>query len=127
MLFLTDVCGRQTGAGGRESRGLTWRVLSLRPFRKMGKLTKLLYFVTTSEKGAEAGEHRRRCVAPPLRRPQSHTFNSVLRGELFTVLLEMQHDLSSLLDATGFSDFIQPRAEGDKDGDLLMLAGNFTD
>lgn len=84
----------------------------------MGKLTKLLYFVTTSEKGAKAREHRRRLVPPPLPRPQCHTFNSVLRGELFTVLLQMQHDLSSLLNAAGFSDFIQPRAEGDKDEEI---------
>lgn len=93
----------------------------------MGKLTKLLYFVTTSEKGAKARKHRRRRVHPPSRRPQFHTFHSVLRGELFTVLLEMQHDLGSLLNAAGFSDFIQPRAEGDKDEDILMLPGNFTD
>lgn len=40
-----------------ESERLTWRVLSLRPFKKMGKLTKLLYFVTTSEREATACDH----------------------------------------------------------------------
>lgn len=38
-----------TFASKTEEQQLTCRVLSLRPFRKMGKLTKLLYFVTTSE------------------------------------------------------------------------------
>lgn len=40
-----------------ESERLTCRVLSLRPFKKMGKLTKLLYFVTTSERDATACNH----------------------------------------------------------------------
>lgn len=100
---------------GGENWRLTCRVLSLRPFRKMGKLTKLLYFVTTSERDAKGRKHRRRCVRLQLRR--FLTFNSVLGGELFAVLLEMQHDLGSLLNATGFSDFIQSRAEGDNEED----------
>lgn len=44
-----------------ESERLTWRVLSLRPFKNMGKLTKLLYFVTTSERDATACNHTFMC------------------------------------------------------------------
>lgn len=51
-----------------------------------------------------------------------HTFNSVLRGELFAVLLEMQDNLCSLLNATGFSDFIQSRAEGDNEEDIFIAS-----
>lgn len=40
-----------------KSEKLTCRVLSLRPFRKMGKLTKLLYFVTTSERDTTLYNH----------------------------------------------------------------------
>lgn len=51
-----------------------------------------------------------------------HTFNSVLRGELFAVLLEMQDNLCSLLNAAGFSDFIQSRAEGDNEEDIFVAS-----
>lgn len=50
------------------------------------------------------------------------TFNSVLRGELFAVLLEMQHNLCSLLNTAGFSNFIQPRAEGDNEKDIFVAS-----
>lgn len=41
----------------------------------------------------------------------SFTFNSVLRGKLLTVVFEVQHNFSSLLNAAGFSDLKQSRAE----------------
>lgn len=53
--IFTNLCIKT--AWPTESERLTCRVLSLRPFKKMGKLTKLLYFVTTSERDATACNH----------------------------------------------------------------------
>lgn len=49
----------------------------------------------------------------PLKRLR--TFNSVLRGKLLAVVLEVQHDLSSLLNAACFSDLKYSRAGEDSD------------
>lgn len=43
------------------------------------------------------------------------TFNSVLRGKLLAVVLEVQHDLSSLLNAACFSNLKHSRAAEDSD------------
>lgn len=66
------------------------------------------------------------CLTPqlqlrPLKRLQ--TFNSVLRGKLLAVVLEVQHDLSSLLNAAGFSDLKHSRAgeDSDEEPEFLIL------
>lgn len=41
------------------------------------------------------------------------TFNSVLRGKLLAVVFQVEHDFCSLLNAGGFSNLKNPRAEGD--------------
>ena len=72
-------------------------MFSLRPFRKMGKLTKLLYLFTTSETDKTTCENVRlfalsyKWIANDLifAVGPGGTFNSVLRGELFAVVLEV--------------------------------------
>lgn len=49
------------------------------------------------------------------------TFNSVLGGKLLAVVLEVQHDLGSLLNATCFSYFKHSRAGEDSDGEPEFL------
>lgn len=87
-------------------------MFSLRPFRKIGKLTKLLYFVTTSEKKSKESNillDSRKILK--FIHNCSCTFNPILRGKLLAVIFQVQYDFCSLLDPTGFRDFKKSRAE----------------
>ncbi len=90
----------------------TCRVFNRRPFRKMGKLTKLLYLVTTSAKQSTVtsvsffSKH----VMFYVDFWGLHTFDSVFWWKLFAVVFKVEHDLGPLTHTWSFCDLKHSRA-----------------